>query len=141
MQFSVLSFQPPQKAASNQAAPPRICHIDDETAQWSEIRRSIAQRNLGVSDSGRVDNGDGTITTAEGNYFGSVNNAVCGVYYPTAATGGGSGGSAPGGCRIARFTTFDLFAKYTGIKIGRSPHLCKICSIVCCRLTPTHTAA
>jgi iron complex outermembrane recepter protein len=65
-----------------------------------------------------VDNGDGTITTttAEGNYFGSVNNAVCGVYYPTAATGGGSGGPAPGGCRIASFTTFDLFAKYTGVK-------------------------
>jgi iron complex outermembrane recepter protein len=65
-----------------------------------------------------VDNGDGTVTTTtgEGNYFGSVNNTVCGVYYPTAATGGGSGGPAPGGCRISSFTTFDLFAKYTGIK-------------------------
>jgi iron complex outermembrane recepter protein len=69
-------------------------------------------------DESLVDNGDGTITTttAEGNYFGSVNNAVCGVYYPTSATGGGSGGPAPGGCRIASFTTFDLFAKYTGVK-------------------------
>jgi iron complex outermembrane recepter protein len=66
-----------------------------------------------------VDNGDGTIgtTTGEGSYFGTLNNGVCGVYYPTAATGGtGNGGPAPGACRISSFTTFDLFAKYTGIK-------------------------
>jgi iron complex outermembrane recepter protein len=65
-----------------------------------------------------VDNEDGTIstTTFEGSYFGSLNNPVCGVYYPTAETGGGSGGPAPGGCRISSFTTFDLFAKYTGVK-------------------------
>lgn len=66
-----------------------------------------------------VDNGDGTITTttAEGNYFGSITNPVCGVYYPNANTGStNTGGPAPGGCRIASFTTFDLFAKYTGIK-------------------------
>jgi iron complex outermembrane recepter protein len=66
-----------------------------------------------------VDNGDGTIstTTGEGAYFGTLNNGVCGVYYPTATTGGtGNGGPAPGACRISSFTTFDLFTKYTGIK-------------------------
>jgi iron complex outermembrane recepter protein len=66
-----------------------------------------------------VDNGDGTIgtTTGEGSYFGTVNNGVCGVYYPTSVTGGtGNGGPAPGACRISSFTTFDLFTKYTGIK-------------------------
>ena len=39
------------------------------------------------------------------------------MYYPTSATGStNSGGAAPGGCRIPSFTTFDLFAKYTGVK-------------------------
>jgi DNA-binding response OmpR family regulator len=55
MRSSVLNFPLPEKAASYQATPPRICHIGDETAQWSEIRRSMAQRSLGVSDSVRVD--------------------------------------------------------------------------------------
>lgn len=55
MQSSVLKFLLPQQTESSQRALPRICHIGDETAQWSEIRRSMAQRNLGVSDSVRVD--------------------------------------------------------------------------------------
>jgi DNA-binding response OmpR family regulator len=55
MQSSVLKFLLPQPPESSRHTMPRICHIGDETAQWSEIRRSMAQRNLGVSDSVRVD--------------------------------------------------------------------------------------
>jgi two-component system, OmpR family, response regulator len=56
MQSPVLKFLlPQQQVESGQNALPRICHIGDETAKWSEIRRSMAQRNLGVSDSVRVD--------------------------------------------------------------------------------------
>jgi iron complex outermembrane recepter protein len=78
-----------------------------------------ALKGIDHDDESLVDNGDGTVstTTGEGSYFGTVNNGVCGVFYPTVETGGtGNGGPAPGGCRISSFTTFDLFAKYTGIK-------------------------
>jgi two-component system, OmpR family, response regulator len=54
MQSPVLRFLLPQ-VESSRSVLPRICHIGDETAKWSEIRRSMAQRNLGVSDSIGVD--------------------------------------------------------------------------------------
>jgi len=57
-----------------------------------------------------VDNGDGTwsTTTAEGTYF-TDGSQTCGVFYP-------NGQSAPAGCRIPSFTTFDVFGRYTGLK-------------------------
>jgi iron complex outermembrane recepter protein len=58
-----------------------------------------------------VDNGDGTFstTTNEGAYF-TDGTKVCGVFYP-------NGDPAPNAkCRVASFTTFDLFGKYSGFK-------------------------
>jgi DNA-binding response OmpR family regulator len=46
--------RPPESPVSP-APPPRICHIGHATAQWMEIRRNMAQRNVDVVDVVDVD--------------------------------------------------------------------------------------
>lgn len=50
MQLSVIGARFSTQIESRLVAPPRICHIGHATAQWMEIRRSMAQRNVEVFD-------------------------------------------------------------------------------------------
>ena len=50
MQLSVIGARFLANAEPRLSAPPRICHIGHATAQWMEIRRSMAQRNVEVFD-------------------------------------------------------------------------------------------
>lgn len=55
MQLSALRLHSSPPAKPRALMPPRVCHIGHATAQWMEIRRSMAQRNIEVCDVIHVD--------------------------------------------------------------------------------------
>jgi DNA-binding response OmpR family regulator len=55
MQLSVTGVRFSAQTESRLVAPPRICHIGHATAQWVEIRRNMAHRNVEVCDVVDVD--------------------------------------------------------------------------------------
>jgi DNA-binding response OmpR family regulator len=50
MQLSVTGVRFSTQTEPRLSAPPRICHIGHATAQWMEIRRNMAHRNVEVCD-------------------------------------------------------------------------------------------
>jgi DNA-binding response OmpR family regulator len=50
MQLSVTGARFSAQTEPRPSVPPRICHIGHATAQWMEIRRSMAHRNVEVCD-------------------------------------------------------------------------------------------